>query len=350
MVGRPTIETFSGLVNIEKTNEQKYLGYVISSKGDNMANIIQVRNKSIGIIRKILNRLNGSNLGKYYFESSLILMDSMLRGSILYASEVYYGLKESEIRQLERMEESYMRQVLKTSRGCPITQIYLELGQIPARFQIKKMRLLFLKDILHQNIESMISKVFQLQLEQPSKGDWPSSCIKDLEELQIAMSFEEIKLISKNRFNKILNERIKEASLSYLTGKQNTKGGDIIYTKIEMSEYLSPLSNLSIDDKRRLFAVRNMMIDIPANFSKSNENIKCICGEQENMAHIYQCGFLSSDKLNIEYEKIYNGNIHEQIEVFRKFENNLKIRNKSRNPLPCDPTCDPLYSVENSIG
>ena len=117
-----------------------------------------------------------------------------------------------------------------------------------------------------------------------------------------------------------------------------------------MSEYLSPLSNLSIDDKRRLFAVRNMMIDIPANFSKSNENIKCICGEQENMAHIYQCGFLSSDKLNIEYEKIYNGNIHEQIEVFRKFENNLKIRNNSRNPLPCDPTCDPLYSVENSIG
>ena len=46
------IETFSGLVNIEKTNEQKYLGYIISSKGDNMANIIQVRNKSIGIIRK----------------------------------------------------------------------------------------------------------------------------------------------------------------------------------------------------------------------------------------------------------------------------------------------------------
>ena len=60
------IETFSGLVNIEKTNEQKYLGYIISSKGDNMANIIQVRNKSIGIIQKILNRLNGSNLGKCY--------------------------------------------------------------------------------------------------------------------------------------------------------------------------------------------------------------------------------------------------------------------------------------------
>ena len=80
------------------------------------------------------------------------------------------------------------------------------------------------------------------------------------------MSFEEIKLISKNRFNKILNEKVKVASLSYLTDKQNTKGGDIFYTNIEMSEYLSPLSDLSIDDKRRLFAVRNMMVDIPVNF------------------------------------------------------------------------------------
>ena len=84
-----------------------------------------------------------------------------------------------------------------------------------------------------------------------------------------------------------------------------------------------------------------MMVDIPANFS--NSNMKCICGEQESMAHIYQCGFLSNEKSNIEYEKIYNGSIHEQIEVFRKFENNFKIRNRSMNPLPSDPPCDPLY-------
>ena len=117
-----------------------------------------------------------------------------------------------------------------------------------------------------------------------------------------------------------------------------------------MSEYLSPLCDLSIDDKRRLFAVRNMMVDIPVNFSHSNEDFKCICGKEESMAHIYQCRMLSNDKSTIEYEKIYNGNIHEQIKVFRKFENNLKIRNKSKNSLPCDPVCDPLYSVENRIG
>ena len=347
------VETFTGLVNIEKTNEQKYLGFVISNLGNNLANIKQVRNKSIGTIRKLLNRLNGSNLGKYYFESAYILMNSMLRSSILYASETYYNLKENELRQLERIEESYMRQILKTKRSCPITQIYLELGQIPARYQIKKIRLLFLKDILSQNDESMISKFFQLQVEQSTKGDWYSSCISDLNDLKIELSFQEIKLISKHKFSDILNKRINSAALSYLTGKQNIKGGDIIYTRLEISEYLSPLtSELTIDEKRKLFEIRNMMTDIPANYSNSAQNMKCICQEYEDMSHIYYCREWNSVQPSLSYEKIYNGTISEQIKVFRRFENNLEMRKQSRNTSPLDPFCDRLnsYSVEISVG
>jgi hypothetical protein len=50
----------------------------------------------------------------------------------------------------------------------------------------------------------------------------------------------------------------------------------------------------------------------------------------------------------IEYMRIYNGSISEQIEVFRKFETNLEIREflKNENFLPCDP----LFSLEYSYG
>ena len=96
----------------------------------------------------------------------------MLRSSILYASETYYNLKETELRQIERIEENYMRQLLKTSRGCPISKIYLELGQIPARFDIFKLRLYFLKDILNQEEDSLMFKFLQLKIQNPSKGDW----------------------------------------------------------------------------------------------------------------------------------------------------------------------------------
>ena len=95
----------------------------------------------------------------------------MLRGSILYGCETYYNLKERELRQIECIEEGYLRQVLKTGKCCPISQLYLEFGQVPARVEIQKMRLLFMKYIFTQKEESMLYKFYQLQLKEPTKGD-----------------------------------------------------------------------------------------------------------------------------------------------------------------------------------
>ena len=115
------VETYSGQVEIGKCEEQRYLGFIISSSGDNMANILSIRNKSIGTIKTIFSKLNSLKLQKYYFECGMIFMNVMLRSSILYAAETYYDLKETQIRHLERIEENFMRQLLKTKRSCPKT-------------------------------------------------------------------------------------------------------------------------------------------------------------------------------------------------------------------------------------
>ena len=47
------LERYEGQVEIEMCSDQKYLGFIISSLGDNLVNIRAVRNKSYGIIRKI---------------------------------------------------------------------------------------------------------------------------------------------------------------------------------------------------------------------------------------------------------------------------------------------------------
>ena len=185
-----------------------------------MANIRNLKQKSIGIIRKISNKLNSLNLQKYYFECSVIMMNVMLRGSVLYACEMYYNLKENEIRQIERIEENFMRKVLNTTKGCPITQLYFSLGQIPARFEIQKMRLMFMKYILQQSEDSLIYKFVQLQLQFKTKGDWASTCLLDLEKLHISESLEEIKLMTKNKFRNMLKSRITENALEYLTNKK----------------------------------------------------------------------------------------------------------------------------------
>ena len=142
-----TVESYMGKVEISQCDEKKYFGFIISNSDNNMANIRSIRNKSYGTIRTIFTKLNGLNLRKYYFESGMIFLNVMLRSSILYGSETYYDLKEGELRALERIEESFMRQLLNTAKGCPIVQMYLELGHIPARFGIMKTRMFFLKTI-----------------------------------------------------------------------------------------------------------------------------------------------------------------------------------------------------------
>ena len=108
------------------------------------------------------------------------------------------------MRQIERIEEGFLRQLFKTPKGCPIAQLYLEAGHIPARFAIFQTRLLYLKYILHENPDSLLYKFMKLQLENPTRGDWVSSCVKDLAFLKIEMSIEEIKSVTLNRFRSIL--------------------------------------------------------------------------------------------------------------------------------------------------
>ena len=189
-----------------------------------MANIDEMKSKSVWIIRNIFTKLNGLNLKKYYFECAIVFLNVMLCSSILYACETYYNLKEIEIRQLERIEETFLRKMFKTSKRCPISQLYLESGHIPARFEIQKIRLLFLQYILQETSESRIQKFFLLQLKEPTRGDWASSSLQDLKDLEIKTSLEEIKILTKTKFAKLLKEAIRPKALAYLVKKQGKKG------------------------------------------------------------------------------------------------------------------------------
>ena len=322
------VETYVGQVPIEEVEEQRYLGFVLSSQGNNMVNINSMKMKSKGIIRRIFSKLEHLKLQKYYAECAIIFLKVMLRSSILYGCETYYNLKENEIRSLEMIEEGFLRELVKTGKGCPLSQLYAEFGLIPARYEIIRIRLLYLKEILIQNEDSMIFKMFQLQLKQPKRGDWASTCLKDLGELKISMSLVEIQQMTKYKFSNILKERISENAGKYLTGKKGKKGKEINFNCLEMAEYLKPTNDkLTISEKQEMFSARNRMTEIGYHFPKPNTENICICGEKEDMVHIYNCELINQEKKpNLKYENIFNGDIQKQIEVFKHFKQNLEKR------------------------
>ena len=121
--------------------------------------------------------------------------------------------------------------------------------------------------MLEQPYESSVRKMFNLQIQKPVPGDWASTCLKDLQNIDLDLTFEEIINFPKRNYSKIIKEKLKESARKYLLEKQGKKGSDISYSSLEMSQYLQPFNNkLSIEEKREMFAIRNKMVKIPATF------------------------------------------------------------------------------------
>ena len=106
-----------------------------------------------------------------------------------------------------------------------------------------------------------------------------------------------------------------------------------------MSQYLQPNNELDINEKKKIFEIRNRMTNIPANYPGTKQNItKCNCGKLENMEHIYYCEKLNKTEKMIEYEHIYKDNIENMKIVLKRMEENMEKREKISHVIQyCDP-------------
>ena len=179
------------------------------------------------------------------------------------------------------------------------------------------------------------------QYENPIKGDWMSSCLRDLKYLNISLTIENIKAMKKNHFKRMLKESIENKALQYLLDKRGSKGIQIKYSSLKMAEYLLPNhEKLSISEQRYIFAIRNRMVHIENNFPNQLSKSPCICGEFENQEHIYSCTLLNQNKVIIEYDRIFEENVKDQKQIYERFKENLEIRNEKTRKIshPSDPS------------
>ena len=194
-------------------------------------------------------------LGKYTFQGAMIYLNSLLRSSILFAAEAMYNLKENEFRLLERIEENLLRKLFNTEKGCSIYQLYFESGHIPARFQIKRMKLVFYEYILKQEESTLIYRFLMAQKFEPRRGDWYSEIQTILKEFEIDISEKYIKQIKTSVFKNIVKQKSIESSMKYLKSRQmkGEKGAFINYNKLELQDYLNPCANISLEEQKLIF-------------------------------------------------------------------------------------------------
>ena len=154
-------DQFMGEEPMADSQEEKYLGDIISNDGRNMKNIKARVNKGKGIVSRIMTLLEGIPFGKFYFEVAVILRNTLLVSSMLTNSEAWYNVTKAELDYLETVDLLLLRSILKAPKTTPKEMLYLELGCVPLRNLIQKRRISFLYYLLHQEPNSMLYKILE---------------------------------------------------------------------------------------------------------------------------------------------------------------------------------------------
>ena len=158
-----------------------------------------------------MNILDKTSVGKHYFKIALLLRDSIFLNSVLINLEVWGGLSQANIDQLESVDKTLMRRIFKLPDSTPITGLYLESGSLRIRTIIKARRINFLNYLLQLPKNEMLSKFFYTQWHHSSsKSDWTKQVKQDLINFEVPVELDLIKSKSVNSFKALTKKKARE--------------------------------------------------------------------------------------------------------------------------------------------
>ena len=234
----------------------------------------------------------------------------------------------------------------------PKELLYLETGTIPIRFIIMSRRLKFCWYLLNQDEDSLLGEFFKAQCDSPTKGDWVSMVKQDIGDLELDMTFDQIKACSKETFKDSVKKHVNAAAFKYLITLQKThsKAKMMHYSELNLQQYLdSDCNPMTNKEKIFSFAARSHMLDVKCNFKLGKVDLKCSlgCDQDETQNHLFICPALEDDEseVTVNYRDIYS-NDREKVRLvtrilMTRFQRFLhKKTTVHRTPKPCAATAN----------
>ena len=196
-----------------KVTEAIYLGDIIREDGKNSSNIKNRVKKGLGIVTKIMNVLEAISFGSKYFEIAVTLRQAELINGFLTNAEVWYAINKTQMDKLENVDKLLLRRILNAPLAACVESLYLELGLTPLHIIIKSRRIRYLHYLVRLDKDEMLYKVFLAQWKYPVKDDWTDMVKQDLKDLEIGLSFDEMREKTEWSFKNLIKIKSKEYTL-----------------------------------------------------------------------------------------------------------------------------------------
>ena len=319
---------------MKQCDYEKYLGDILSNTG-NDRNIENRRKIGHQTISTLLSTLKEVGVGGHYIATGLVYRDSILKSKLLLNSDVWHSLTQQQVSVLEQVDRKYLRCILKSHSKVAIECIYFEAGVMPLKYDIMQKRMMYLWKILHLDEEEVISRVYRSQSNSSHVGDWVRLVAKSKEDLDLEYSDEDIKTLSKNKFARIVQEKVKKFALFEMNELKNKheKSKYLKSSKFETSDYLKD-ERFTKEECQLLFKLRSQTLNIKVNFPKQHDDIWCqVCKLfPESQAHLLNCPEivlelnLVSDVNEKLDEKMIYGDTHDKLKIVKIYKQIMETR------------------------
>ena len=112
-------------------------------------------------VMPVMSILKEVSLGHHYFSIGLLLRDTNVLNSILFNSEVWFGLTISQIETLESIDMLFYRKRCEAHSKTAKEAFYLETGKILIRIIIQVRRLMYWWHINNLEETSLVKKCYK---------------------------------------------------------------------------------------------------------------------------------------------------------------------------------------------
>ena len=154
---------------------------------------------------------------------------------------------------------------------------------------------------------------------------------KYLETLKLNISFDEIEKMSKYTFKKLLKEKTKMAAFEYLEAQKNKqdKIKDIVYSKLEMQEYLAD-GERNIEISKTIFKARGKTLDVKLQKRWKYSDTLCSgCqSNEESGEEVLSCDSFGENTEKLQYSWFYSSVVTDQVSVGKVMWQKMKARDK----------------------
>ena len=153
----------------------KYLGDIINSKGTHTDMVEDRVKRGDSSAANMFSIVQNITFGCHTIETLLLLYNSLFLATVLYNSQSWSVLSNTETRELKTCQMRLLKRIVKAPKTAPNAIVLLELGVLPLEFEIYSKKLMFLQHILKLEKSDPVRKVYEEQMKYGSSLR-PSQC------------------------------------------------------------------------------------------------------------------------------------------------------------------------------